>query len=60
MSKCWECKHINKSIHMKLEDDILYNIWCKVGDMEDKNCCKYENVEDRLLDEENIKATNRL
>ena len=42
MSKCWDCKHINKTIHMKLENDILYNVWCKVGDMEDKNCLKFE------------------
>lgn len=56
MTKCWECKHINKTIHMKLEDDVLYNVWCKVGDMEDKNCSKYEKVEDRLLNGENANA----
>ena len=41
MSKCWDCKNLNKSIHMKLENDILYNAWCKVGDMEDENCSKF-------------------
>lgn len=60
MNKCWECKHINKSIHMKLEDDVLYNVWCKVGDMENENCLKYENLKDRLLKNKNTKAVNRL
>lgn len=60
MSKCWECEHINKSIHMKLEDDVLYNVWCKVGDMEDENCPKYEKLKDKLLNEKNTKAINRL
>lgn len=60
MNKCWECKNINKSIHMKLEDDVLYNVWCKVGEMEDENCSKYEKVEDRLLNEKDTKAINRL
>ncbi|WP_312286869.1 hypothetical protein [Terrisporobacter sp.] len=41
MSKCWDCKHINKSIHMKLEDE---------------NCCKYEKVEDRLLNKKITKS----
>lgn len=56
MNKCWECKHINKSIHMKLEDDVLYNVWCKIGDMEDENCPKYEKAKDKLLKDKNIKA----
>lgn len=56
MSRCWECKYINKSIHMKLEDDVLYNVWCKVGDMEDGNCSKYEKVKDKLLKSEIAKA----
>lgn len=56
MNKCWECKHINKSIHMKLEDDVLYNVWCKIGDMEDENSPNYEKVKDKLLKGKNTKA----
>lgn len=52
MSKCWDCKHINKTIHMKLENDILYNVWCKVGDMEDKNCLKFEKFKDKSMKKE--------
>lgn len=52
MNKCWECKYINKTIHMKLEDDILYNVWCKVGDMTNEDCLKYEKADDKLLNEE--------
>lgn len=43
-TNCWNCKYLIKSIHMKLEDEILYSCWCEVGDMEDEKCEKYENI----------------
>ena len=35
---CNDCKNLKKSIYLKLEDEILYNIWCKFGDIEAKTC----------------------
>lgn len=32
------------SIYMKLEDETLYNCWCKVGNMEADNCSKFKNI----------------
>lgn len=43
-TSCWDCEHLNKSIYMKLEDEILYNCWCKVGDMEEGSCDKFKNI----------------
>ena len=39
---CWKCVNFNKSIHMILEDDVLYNCWCKVGNVESEQCDKFE------------------
>ena len=34
---------------MKLEDETLYSIWCKVGNIEDENCDKHlNNIMDKL------------
>ena len=35
--KCSNCKNLQQSVYMKLEDETLYTIWCKVGNIEDKN-----------------------
>lgn len=42
-TNCWDCEYLNKSIYMKLEDETLYNCWCKVGNMEADNCGKFKN-----------------
>ena len=43
MSKrCSNCKNLQQSIYMKLEDETLYSIYCEAGNIEDKNCDKFE------------------
>ena len=37
-----KCKNLQQSVYMKLEGETLYSIWCKVGNIEDKNCDKFE------------------
>lgn len=40
---CLECKHLQKSVYMVLEDETLYNYWCKVGDVTNsEECDKFE------------------
>ena len=41
-NKCTNCKNLQKSVYMKLQDETLYNVWCKVGNMEDKHCSSFE------------------
>ena len=41
-NNCNNCKYLQQSIYMKLEDETLYSIWCKVGNIEDKDCDKFE------------------
>ena len=40
-NKCKNCKNLQQSVYMKLEDETLYSIWCKVGNIEE-NCDKFE------------------
>lgn len=39
VDKCWRCKHLQTSVYMVLDNETLYNCWCKVGDMESKEKC---------------------
>ena len=41
-TNCWDCKNLQKSIHMVLEDNTLYNCWCEVGNIEDEKCDEFE------------------
>ena len=43
-NKCKKCKNLQQSVYMKLEDETLYSIWCKVGNIENENCDKFEEV----------------
>ena len=46
MSKmCKNCKNLQQSVYMKLEDETLYSIWCKAGNIENETCDKFEDVE---------------
>ena len=38
---CWNCKHLQKSVYLKLKDDTLYNVWCKKGDIESIDNCEF-------------------
>lgn len=40
-NKCKKCKNLQQSVYMKLEDETLYSIWCKVGNMENETCDKF-------------------
>lgn len=40
--KCNNCKNLCQSLYMKLEDETLYSIWCKVGNIENEKCDKFE------------------
>lgn len=46
-NKCNNCENLQQSIYMKLEDETLYNIWCKAGNIEDKNCDKFIETKKR-------------
>lgn len=46
-NKCSNCENLQQSIYMKLEDETLYNIWCKAGNIEDKNCDKFIETKKR-------------
>lgn len=39
INECWKCKHLQKSIYMESERETLYNCWCEVGDMDNKEKC---------------------
>ena len=39
VNECWKCKHLQKSVYTKSENETLYNCWCIVGDMESKEKC---------------------
>lgn len=40
---CCKCEHLQKSVYMILEDETLYNCWCKVGDViNSEECDKFE------------------
>lgn len=39
---CWKCVNFNKSIHTISEDVVLYNFWCKVGNVESEQCDEFE------------------
>ena len=42
--KCSNCKNLQQTVYMKLEDETLYNIWCKVGNIESETCYKFKEV----------------
>ena len=39
--KCNNCKNLQQTVYMKLENETLYSIWCKVGNIEGENCDKF-------------------
>ena len=41
-NKCSNCKNLHQSVYMKLEDETLYSIWCKVGDVTSETCKKFK------------------
>lgn len=41
MQKCHRCIHLQKSVHMVLDDDILYSCWCKNSRCMGECKCKY-------------------
>ena len=42
MSKeCNNCKNLQESVYMKLEDETLYSYWCEVGNIEEETCDKF-------------------
>lgn len=48
VNECWKCKHLQKSIYMKLENETLYNCWCIVGNMESKEKCNKFEICDKI------------
>ena len=39
--ECNNCKNLQESVYMKLEDETLYNYWCEVGNIEEETCDKF-------------------
>ena len=48
VNECWKCKHLQKSVYTKSENETLYNCWCIVGDMESKEKCNKFEICDKL------------
>lgn len=45
INECWRCKHMQKSVYKTVENGTLYNCWCEVADMENKEKCnKFEKI----------------
>ena len=44
VNECWKCKHLQKSVYIKLENETLYSCWCEIGDMESKEKCNKESL----------------
>lgn len=43
VNECWKCKHLQKSVYIKLKNETLYNCWCKVADItNEEECDKFE------------------
>jgi len=48
---CNNCKHLQRTIYMKLKDETLYNVWCKIGNIGDEKCNKFkDNTLKRMFD----------
>lgn len=40
-NKCLDCKNLGESVYMVLEEETLYNYWCKANSADHKNCDKF-------------------
>lgn len=48
VNECWKCKHLQKSVYIKLENETLYSCWCEIGDMESKEKCNKFEICDEI------------
>jgi hypothetical protein len=39
---CSNCKYLQQSVYLKLENETLCNVWCKVKSLMTENCDKFK------------------